>query len=440
MSNSWREWVVAGLAAVSTAACTKTVNQCEVDTDCKNVAYPFCDVNGQYPSSGGVMNVCTIVPANCPVERCGCQPGAATCDQDQLVVCDSGGTTTTTTTCSLGCSDSKEHCLTFTPSNGLDTAFAGASVHEDVVVPDGAIFNTDSGLISVPSGSLAVSQLVVSQPKGDIRVYVAKSFALGSATITGKRAAAFVASGDITISGLVDASASGGVAPGGQTAFSDCHGTYSPTTGGGGGNNGAGGSGVYVATSTSTQVLAPGGSQQPALSALVGGCDGGGSGPGASGGGSGGGAIQLVGGGTVKFTSAGLLDVGGGGGAINSGGGAGGNIIIEAPIVDVEGGIAANGGGGGCSSAAGEDAHPSALQAKGACFTINIGSPHAGFGGTGHVVAGSGTTGMFTATTGSFAGGGAVGQLLIRTRDGMYASSSGAVLSAAISTAMLDFH
>jgi hypothetical protein len=41
-----------GLLAVGLlgVGCTKTVNQCSVDSDCDNVAYPFCDVNGEYPS------------------------------------------------------------------------------------------------------------------------------------------------------------------------------------------------------------------------------------------------------------------------------------------------------------------------------------------------------------------------------------------------------
>src|ERR1700693_4653596 len=84
------------------AGCTKTVNQCSADSDCTDVAYPFCDVNGEFPPSDGVKNVCTIVPANCPIERCGCSPGATTCGGDQLSTCNQDGKSTTTSTCSLG--------------------------------------------------------------------------------------------------------------------------------------------------------------------------------------------------------------------------------------------------------------------------------------------------------------------------------------------------
>ena len=37
------------------AGCTKTVNECSSDTDCKDVAYPFCDVDGQFGPSGGAV-------------------------------------------------------------------------------------------------------------------------------------------------------------------------------------------------------------------------------------------------------------------------------------------------------------------------------------------------------------------------------------------------
>ena len=47
-------WLVVALAA---AGCgTKRVNVCNADTDCKDPSFPFCDVNGQYPASGGEKN------------------------------------------------------------------------------------------------------------------------------------------------------------------------------------------------------------------------------------------------------------------------------------------------------------------------------------------------------------------------------------------------
>ncbi len=449
MSNSWREWVVAGLAAVSTAACTKTVNQCEVDTDCKNVAYPFCDVNGQYPSSGGVMNVCTIVPTNCPVERCGCQPGAATCDQDQLVVCDSGGTSTTSTSCSLGCADTKDHCLTFTPSNGLDTAFAGASIQPDVVIPDGTSVNTDTGLVLGPNNNLlSVASVIVTHPTGDIRVFVAKSFSFQGVTITGSKAVAFVAENDITIDGLVDASAnSNKPGPGGQTTFSSCQGVYAQVgggggVGGGGANAGAGGTGISQSTSTDPIAYGPGGTAQSALSNLVGGCAGGTAAP--NNGGAGGGAVQLVAGGSVTFKPAsgtdagGVLDVGGGGGPFTSGGGSGGNIIIEAPHVDIEGRLTANGGGGGCGTNPGEDGHPSAATASGGCYRSPGTGPHGGGGGTKNSVSGgSGTFGIQTGNFGDFAGGGSVGRAVIWTGDGTYVTGTQAIISVVATTETL---
>jgi hypothetical protein len=67
------------LAVAALAACSKRVNFCDSDKDCSDPAFPFCDVDGQYAPSGGMTNTCTIVPPDCPVERCGCQPGVTTC-------------------------------------------------------------------------------------------------------------------------------------------------------------------------------------------------------------------------------------------------------------------------------------------------------------------------------------------------------------------------
>lgn len=439
MSHPWREWVVAGLVAVSAAACTKSVNQCETDSDCKNVVYPFCDLNGEYPSSGGQSNICTIVPTDCPVERCGCAPGATTCSNDQLVVCDPSGTATTSTSCSLGCAGTKDHCLTFTPSNGLGTSFAGASTQPDVIIPDNAAIDSGTGFITGSTGNVAVASVIVTQPSGDIRVFVAKSFSFTNAKITGTKAVAFVASGDITINGMVDASAGGPTGgPGEQLAPAGCRGTYTPAqAGGGGGNLTAGGAGYYRDVANGPENASAAGVQQPTLSSLVGGCSGGGSGTGSTAGGAGGGAVQLVAGNTIRIQAAGFIDVGGGGGRPTAGGGSGGNLIFEAPSVVIDGGVAANGGGGGCPSASGEDGHPSAVFAKGGCYHIGSDS-FGGRGATALLTPGPGNTGFMSGlTTGGFGGGGAVGQLRLRSRDGSYSTSATSVLSIAVDMGML---
>ncbi|CAN5240704.1 hypothetical protein BH11MYX1_BH11MYX1_42670 [soil metagenome] len=439
MSHQWREWVVAGLVAVSTAACTKTVNQCETDSDCKNVAYPFCDLNGEYPSSGGMSNICTIVPANCPVERCGCEPGATTCSADQLVVCDPGGTTATTTSCSLGCANTMDHCLTFTPSNGLRTTFAGASTQPDVTIPNNATIDSGTGFITGSTGNLTVTSVIVPQPSGDIRVYVAKSFSFTNAKITGTKAVAFVAAGDITISGMVDASASGPTGgPGEQLAPAGCRGTYtSAQAGGGGGNLTAGGAGEYRDVPNGPEAATAAGVQQPTLSSLVGGCAGGGSGTSGNAGGAGGGAIQLVAGGTIHIEAAGFIDVGAGGGRPTAGGGSGGNLIFEAPSIIIDGGVAANGGAGGCPSASGEDGHPSAVFAPCGCSRIGADS-FGGRGGTALLTPGPGNTGFISGlATGGYGGGGSVGQLRLRSRDGAYGMVATSVLSVSIDAGTL---
>ena len=439
MSQLWREWVVAGLVAVSAAACTKTVNQCAADSDCKNVAYPFCDLNGEYPSSGGQSNICTIVPANCPVERCGCQPGATTCSNDQLVVCDPSGTAMISTSCSLGCASTKDHCSTFTPSNGLGTAFAGASSQPDVIIPDHAAIDTGTGFITGGTGNVTVASIIVPQPSGDIRVYVAKSFSFTNAKITGTKAVAFVAAGDIAINGMIDASAAGPTGgPGEQLAPAGCRGTYTPgQAGGGGGNLTAGGAGEYRDVANGPETATAAGVQQPTLSSLVGGCAGGGTGASGNAGGAGGGAVQLVAGGTIHIEAAGFIDVGAGGGRPTAGGGSGGNLIFEAPKIVIDGGVAANGGAGGCPGLSGEDGHPSAAYAKGGCQSL-MSDAFGGRGGSALLTPTPGNTGFTSGlATGGFGGGGSVGQLRLRSRDGTYATTAMSVLSIAIDAGTL---
>src|SRR5579862_1885289 len=130
MMSSMKAALVVAVAVL--AGCTKHVS-CDSDADCKDPAYPFCDVNGEYPASGGEKNVCTIVPDNCPVERCGCMAGAVlSCTGDQVTTCAPDGMSTTMDTCALGCAPDGTRCLTFDPSNGLGGALAMAEGESDV--------------------------------------------------------------------------------------------------------------------------------------------------------------------------------------------------------------------------------------------------------------------------------------------------------------------
>src|SRR4051812_37307972 len=91
------------LLALTGAACSQKANQCSVDSDCSDIAYPFCDKDGEFSASGGEHNVCTVTPPDCPVERCGCTSGAEACIGDQHTTCAADGKSQTLETCALGC-------------------------------------------------------------------------------------------------------------------------------------------------------------------------------------------------------------------------------------------------------------------------------------------------------------------------------------------------
>ena len=424
----------------SLAGCgSKTINQCSTDSDC-NVVYPFCDVDGAFPPSGGAKNVCTIIPPGCSVERCGCSPGETTCAGDQQTTCNTDGKSTTTETCALGCSTTQDRCLSFKPLNGLGPALTAAAAEPPVVIPPGSTIDTDTGYIRDSAFTkLNVSTVVVTGTT-DIRVFLGGSFDIDDVVITGTKAVAFVSPGSVTIRGVIDASANKNVSgPGAATAATTgCVGQTAtdPNTnivvGGGGGHATRGGAGVE------TYPLAPGsdggvfisGAGGPAFlgSALVGGCVG--AGPSLAGGG--GGAVQIDSLTKIEFTSAprlGFIDVGGGGArqasALASGGGAGGLVVLEAPEVAL-GGVTSNGGAGATCGVDGKDATPSQAVAAGA--GANCGNnPQRGFSGSGGTL--DHTPGDGTGPYGGAGGGGAVGVMFVNTLDGSYASVAGSFVS-----------
>jgi hypothetical protein len=219
------------------AACTKDQPKCKADSDCTNPAYPFCDVNGDFAAAGGEKNVCTIVPPDCPVERCGCSPGATSCSNGMLLTCDSGGTSQTSTACVLGCATDGSRCLGFEPTNGLGPALTAAANEPSVQIPAGATINTDSGVVK-DSASLPiqVSSLVVTQGSSSIRVFIAKSFTIADVTVTGTNAVAFVAADTVDLTGVLTARGNGPIAGPGAQETGVCAGGAGDVGGGGGGN------------------------------------------------------------------------------------------------------------------------------------------------------------------------------------------------------------
>ncbi|HEY0252413.1 MAG TPA: hypothetical protein VGC41_12850 [Kofleriaceae bacterium] len=156
-----------GVLLVALTACgTEKVNQCGEDSDCTDIAYPFCDVTGDTGPAG----TCTVKPADCPVDRCGCTPGATTCESGVLTTCNADGSSTRDTSCTLGCADSKDRCLAFEPTNGLGAAMLAAADEPDVTIPEGATIDTDAFTISTASGTVAVKSVVVANGSASTKI------------------------------------------------------------------------------------------------------------------------------------------------------------------------------------------------------------------------------------------------------------------------------
>ena len=406
--------------------CTKDVNRCAQDSDCGDVAFPFCDVDGTYPPSSGIHGVCTVTPANCPVERCGCAPGATTCTSDTLRTCDSNGTAETDIPCSLGCAAAGNRCLSFVPLNGLNLALMNAEHEPDVTIPAMSTINTDTGVVRDAANlPIAVTSLVVPQVGAtEIRVFIGKSFKLSSIVFNGAHPAAFVSTGDIVVNGLLDLSADdpSGRPGAGQQTSGTCVGQTAQPGGGGGGNATAGGR----ALSANSSAVGQGGAISSGT-ILIGGCAGGGG----SFDGFGGGAIQLTSLSRISVGPTGGINVNGAAGSDRVGGGSGGMAILEAAKVEILGHIFANGGSGGACGTRGQSGQLSTNPAIAPSGCGTNGLTHGGNGGSSTAAPTDGA-----GVGGGGGGGGAVGRLFVTTI-GSYVTGSDTVISASTATTAL---
>lgn len=199
----------------------------------------------------------------------------------------------------------------------------------------------------------------------------------------GSRPFEFVASGSLTLAGVIDGSGAAasnfiaGPNPGGPGGGAGSDGTHAGAGSGGGGvpssgNHGGGGGGFGGAGAAggcsnyptrpetgicpSGQSPGPGGTSYGDLNALLQGGSGGGGGSG-TGGGGGGGAIALFGSSlTITPTGSVLADGGNGaaGGFGASGGGSGGGILVHGDTLKVDGLLSATGGQGGAGGCCGD--------------------------------------------------------------------------------------
>jgi hypothetical protein len=427
------------LGLIFATACSKRANECAADSDCV-VPYPFCDVNGEYAASGGIMNVCTVVPDNCPAERCGCTPNATTCTDQTLSVCNSDGKSATETACDLGCSTDGTHCKFFAPSNGLGDALAMAAAEPDIDIPDGFWLYPATGAVENEQGTqhVSVKSIVVSQSSGAaLRIFIAHSFKIHNLLVPAASGnpIAFVAVGPITVDGVLQAGA-GIIHFGGTlTSTGACTGGSNNRGGGGGGNATAGGNGALRAQLPPAAGALGGLAQAGIFEPLGGGCSGGASdssnGPG--GGGAGGGAIQIVSLTSIGVARGGMVNVGGQGGSDHAGGGAGGTVLLESPSISLLGKITANGGSGGACGFSGANGPQDGTAASGVAG-CNGTMTLSGAGGTGSVAP---TDGFASPADPGAGGGGSVGRLGVHSRDGSYEHDAQSVISAKVTTESL---
>ncbi|HTR52479.1 MAG TPA: hypothetical protein VMJ10_17315 [Kofleriaceae bacterium] len=356
-----------------------------------------------------------------------CEGSGTSClDASTLLTCTTPGMAGTLTPCAWGCNQGAPAaaCFELVPAGGgaLPSDVLTDTTLADVTLGNGTTINTTFGSITgVTSGFTYVM-------RGNVAVFrFGKLTVNGTIRVIGNYPAAFVADGDITIAGTMDAGCAIGI-PGAGGFFGGMQGVDGSGSGGGmrgAGDDGAGGGG-YGGTGgiggASSANVASGGMAfgDPTITTLLGG--GGGGGAMITGGGAGGGAIQLASNGTIAIAAGGGIGAGGcgapgkhNGGAGGGGGGAGGTILLEAPTVSILGALAVNGGGGasgGMLEDSGSDGTLDRNQALG-----GAGGGTGGAGGAGAAGAIANGSGGATAQL-SGGGGGGIGRIRINTRGG----------------------
>jgi HYDIN/CFA65/VesB-like, Ig-like domain len=451
------------------STCTGTYGQTPITLHAATSGgIPFDGWDGACKTSGKNLDCTlplTMATTNVTATFGVCVPGTGVCAAGAVKVCDSTGHYPAVgTTCDLGCADGTR-CYDVDPTNGLAAALDDAKTQPAFTLMNGAQFDTSSGSVTDGNGNpVAMKSIEVSQigTAVKIRVFEVGSLQMGSVKLIGGDAFAVVSQGDVTVTGLIDASStsvggqSGTWGPGAESCSpstsvpaggmggyqSDLSTRYAGAGGGSFGGQGARGGNNPPVNGSIPGVIEGAITIHP----LRGGCAGGLRATASSSNGGGGGAIQLVSRTVIKLSGTGVLHVGGagapGGGLAGGttpgggGGGSGGAILLEAPYVTVTGsaaGLAANGGGGSgaCTGGSGQDGKPSTAAALGGpCVGSLVTS--GGNGATDGIDATHG--GDFGASTNlgyGGGGGGGVGRIRINTISSTvgYSALNGAFVS-----------
>lgn len=323
-----------------------------------------------------------------------CSPSTTECQDNKLVVCSAAGTVTSSNTCTYGCdatadpdtcksptlvpSNLYDATVTLMPANPCETA---TLVDLSVPAAGSLMIDTDGAVctrVKTQAGSLPAICVVVQR-----NITFAET---SSVTVTGSRALALVATGTMSVSGRINASAVGsnagpgamvtglGVGANGISMPSGSESAPGNAGGGGGGfgaNGGPGGDAPGACNTSPCADPGAGGLVQGPNTTLIplragsrGGFNSANSGSIRQGfPGGGGGAVQLVGCNTLTIANSAEFDANGGGGGggvpgadgpsatpgAGAGGGSGGAFLIEAQSTSISSGAQfyANGGSGG---------------------------------------------------------------------------------------------
>jgi hypothetical protein len=392
-----------------------------------------------------------LQPQSCAFQ---CDPSAMLCEQcdpsrptfcqgDSVVTCSPTGQIGPASLCPGFCAGGA--CHTLEPSNlPATTCDTPAQASLGIIAA-----------MSIDTGTCSGGQIVV-QTDGltPLCVLTYADFGIAAGvlvTVTGPNPLAIVATHDLTIGGVIDASGHAAVNGPGVAASVGTGGSNDGNVANGGGGGGFGQAGGTGGTPSDGTVVAGGqpfGS--PGLSPITGGAAGGHAGAGAdvvnkpAPGGGGGGGVQLVACHVLHLAAPSrIIAVGaGGGGGYSSllsggggGGGSGGGVLLEAPALDVGPGAAAvatggGGGGGGAPTGAGQPGEPGAAD-HGALGGMG-GSTDAGAGGHGAtgtpVALAPGPGGAVTVVAvGGGGGGGGIGRIRVNTRRDVPVDGSGLI-------------
>ena len=229
----------------------------------------------------------------------------------------------------------------------------------------------------------------------------ATELSVTSLRVTGSRPLVLVATGSITVDGVLDVASrrtATGFELGAAASSPACVPGQTPSAGGGGpggsfgGRGGNGGAGTLNVAESAFAT---------SITAFRGGCAGlDGDGSPASGGPSGGAVYLLA---RTQITVTGSINASGAGAGPGGGGGSGGMIGLEAPVVSVSGAVFANGGGGGEGGGA-----PGANPSNATTPAVGGSGGEGGDGGTGSAsTTRTGAAGQSAALGGGGGGGGA---------------------------------